>query len=120
MHTQTWDLMRLLYFGFTGFCADFTATYGPDHYVVPVRINGSAIESLFGRFKFDAGGNLSAINYEAALSRVMTADAIARTCTDSYRNSELNVKGDKIMNIILSVCNLYSVHLFLCYCNCSL
>ena len=95
MHTQTWDLMRLLYFGFTGFCADFTATYGPDHYVVPVRINGSAIESLFGRFKFDAGGNLSAINYEAALSCVMTADAIARTYTDSYRNSELNVKGDK-------------------------
>ena len=96
MHmVQTWDLMRLLYFGFTGFCTDFTATYGPDHYVVPVRINGSAIESLFGRFKFDAGGNLSAINYEAALSCIMTADAIARTCTDSYRNSELNVKGGK-------------------------
>lgn len=37
-------------------CADFTATYGPDHYVVPVRINGSAIESLLGRFKFDAAG----------------------------------------------------------------
>ena len=94
VHMQMWDLIQLLYFGFTGFCADFTATYGPAHYVVPVRINGSAIESLFGRFKFDAGGNLSAVNYEAALSRVLAADAIARTCTDSYRNSELNVKGD--------------------------
>ena len=93
MHIQTWDLMRLLYFGFTGLCQDFTARHGPDHYIVPVRINGSAIESLFGRFKFDAGGNLSAVNYEAALSRVLTADAIARTSMDSYRNSELNVKG---------------------------
>ena len=87
--------MRLLYFGFVGFCVDFTATYGLDHYVVPVRISGSAIESLFGRFKLDAGGNLSAINYETALSCEMTADAICRTCTDSYRYSELNVKGDK-------------------------
>ena len=65
MHTYTpvhaWDLMRRPYFGFTGFFADFTSTYGPEHHVVPVWINGSAIESLFGRFKFNAGGNLSDI-----------------------------------------------------------
>ena len=84
--------MRLLYFGFSGLCQDFTARHGPNHYIVPVRINGSAIESLFGRFKVDAGGNLSAVNYEAAVSRVVMADAISCTSDHCYRNSELNVK----------------------------
>ena len=56
---QTWDLLRLMFYGFKGLCGSFTGQHG-QYYVVPVRINGSAIESLFSRFKYDAGGNLPA------------------------------------------------------------
>ena len=64
---QTWDLLRLMYYGFKGLCETFTGQCG-QNYVVPVRINGSATESLFSTFKCDAGGNLSATNYESAIS----------------------------------------------------
>ena len=77
--------------GFMGLCEDFTARYGPDHYLVPVRINGSAIESLFSRFKYNADGNLSAVNYETAMSRLLTANSV--TQSSDYRKSELNVTG---------------------------
>ena len=60
---------------------------------VPVRINGSAIESLFSRFKYDAGGNLSATNYESAISRLLTADAVSEGKKEesAYRKDKLSV-----------------------------
>ena len=67
-----------MYYGFKGLCGNFPAE-GDQYYIVPVRINGSAIESLFSRFKYDAGGNLSATNYESAISRLLTADAVSNT-----------------------------------------
>ena len=77
MLIQTWDLLRLMYYGFKQLCDSFTRQHG-QYYVVPVRINGSVIESLFSRFKYDAGGNLSATNYESAISRLLTADLKAK------------------------------------------
>lgn len=89
-HTvQTWDLFRLMKCGFIGLCTDFTSRHGPDNYIVPVRVNGSAIESLFSRFKYNANGNLSAVNYESAMSRLLTANSIDQGF--DYRRSELNV-----------------------------
>ena len=89
---QTWDLLRLMYYGFKGLCRTFTGQHD-QQYVVPVRINGSAIESLFSRFKYDAGGNLSATNYESAISRFLTADAVseAKKEESTYRKDKLSV-----------------------------
>ena len=56
-----------MWYGFKGLCQEFTSKH-EQYYVVPVRLNGSAVESLFSRFKYDAGGNLSATNYESAIS----------------------------------------------------
>jgi len=38
----------------------------PDHFVSPVRLSGSAIETLFSQFKHTCGGKLSATNYSTA------------------------------------------------------
>ena len=58
---QTWNLLRMMYFGFVGLCEDFVTAY-PGYYIVPVQINGSAIESLFSSQKYNASGQLSAAN----------------------------------------------------------
>ncbi len=87
--------MELLYFGFVGLCSDFTSRHGQSgHYIVPVKINGSAIESLFSRFKYDADGNLSAVNYETALSRFLTAASVDSKNKDNvYRGADINTHG---------------------------
>lgn len=43
-----------------------------EYYLVPVRITGSAIESVFSSLKYISGGNLSAINYSSSLSALVT------------------------------------------------
>ena len=57
MLIQTWDLLYLMYCGFKVLCGSFIAQH-EQHYVVQVRINGSAIEIPFSRFKYDAGAIL--------------------------------------------------------------
>ena len=81
-----------MWYGFKGFCQEFTAKH-ERYYIVPVRINGSAVESLFSRFKYDAGGNLSATNYESAISRLLTADAVSASHQDesTYRKDKLSL-----------------------------
>ena len=58
------------------------------YFIAPLRINGSAIESLFSLLKYGAGGQLSAINYGSGLERIQARTEVARTkCTgDGYRN----------------------------------
>ena len=81
-----------MWYGFKGLCQEFTSKH-EQYYVVPVRLNGSAVESLFSRFKYDAGGNLSATNYESAISRILTADAVSISHQDesTYRKDKLSL-----------------------------
>ena len=86
----------MMYTGFTGVCEEFVTWHGGSgHYIVPIRINGSSIESLFSRVKYNANGNLSAVNYESAMTRLLTANAVSHTNKDDeYRSNKLNVIGD--------------------------
>lgn len=59
---QTWDLLRVVRFGMVSFCEDFLSRH-PGYYIVPVRVSGSAVETLFGQMKHAGGGRLSATNY---------------------------------------------------------
>lgn len=91
-----WDLLRMMYFGFVGVCEDFVTAY-PGYYIVPVRINGSAIESLFSSLKYDASGQLSAANYIAALAAIQTTKAVKHASTSgesSYRGQDVNIYQD--------------------------
>ena len=49
-----------------------------DYFVTPLRINGSAIESLFSLLKYGAGGNLTALNYGSGLARVQARTEVSR------------------------------------------
>lgn len=86
----------MMYFGFVGLCEDFVTAY-PGYYIVPVQINGSAIESLFSSLKYDASGQLSAANYMAALAAIQTTKAVKHASTSgksSYRGQDVNIHQD--------------------------
>ena len=69
---QTWDLTRLMVSGFKLFIQDFFRRHpNTDHYIIPVRLNGSAVETLFSQLKYCAGGHLSATNYATARSSIL-------------------------------------------------
>ena len=39
--------------------------------MVPLKLNGSAVETLFSLFKFNAGGKLTSLNFSSAKRSVM-------------------------------------------------
>ena len=63
------------------------------YFIAPIRVNGSAIESIFSSLKYIAGGNLSSTNYASSLSSLITQRDIQ---TNPY--SEKGYKTD-IKNI---------------------
>ena len=78
-------------YGFLHFSQWFIAAY-PDYFISPLKINGSAIESIFSVLKFTAGGNLSASNYGSFRGRVITGREVI---TNS--NSERGYRDDVIL-----------------------
>lgn len=68
---QTWDLLRIMVFGFINLCNDFLSRH-PTYFLAPLRINGSAVESLFSQMKYATGSKLSSINYATARKAVLT------------------------------------------------
>ena len=66
---QTWDLLRIMYYGFKGLVEDFLATHQGYH-INPKRMNG--IETLFSQLKHTTGGHLCGANYEAAKAMLLT------------------------------------------------
>ena len=60
-----------MYYGFKGLCED-VLTRHPNCFIAPIRVNGSAIESIFSSLKYISGGNLSSTNYATSLSALIT------------------------------------------------
>jgi hypothetical protein len=89
---QTWDLLQIMVHGFTGLCLDFLRK-NPDHFVVPVRVTGSVIESLFSNLKYVSGGQLSSINYSTSLSALITQRESSSNAfsENGYRNVPINM-----------------------------
>ena len=76
MCIQTWDLLRIMYQGFTGLCESFLSTHAPRGYFIsPIRINGSAVESYFSQLKYAARGQLSSTQYSVVRGAVATSKA---------------------------------------------
>ena len=86
---QTWDLLRVMYYGFQGFCAEFLQKH-PGYTIYPIHFNGSATETFFSQLKFATSGHLSGTNYATARSSVLTRGSAKgkRKCTD-YRKVPL-------------------------------
>ena len=71
---QTWDLLRITWYGYKEFCQDFI-NHHPGYAVYPLRLTGSAVETIFSRLKFFiTGGHLSAVNYSSARANLYLLD----------------------------------------------
>lgn len=86
--------------GFLSFCEWFFTSVSPDgrYFITPLRINGSALESIFSVLKHTRGGNLSAIAYPPALGRLISRKSLAQNNNSEkgYRDQSLNLDGGLI------------------------
>ena len=85
----------MMFHGFVGLCSYFLSKHSQNgYYTVPVRVNGSAIESYFSRLKFSAHGQLSAINYPTAQAAVQMAKSVSigRPQEVDYREAKIDIK----------------------------
>ena len=90
---QTCDLMRITYYGFKEFTTSYLEQHSQDDlYIVPLRLNGSAVETLFSQMKYSAGGHFSSTNCTARSSLLMKNQVRGRSVKDAdYRNVNLNL-----------------------------
>ena len=90
---QTWDLLRVMYYGFRGFCHDFLSQH-PGYTIFPIRLNGSAIESFFSKIKHTTSGHLSSTNYASARAALLTRGTIGdKKHKDDYRSAPLHERA---------------------------
>jgi len=91
---QTWDLLRLVRYGMVSFCEEYIQRH-QGYYIVPVRISGSAVETLFSQMKHAGGGRLSATNYRSSRASVLTQRSIHtwHSSGKDYRDAALDFSG---------------------------
>ena len=91
--TIAWDLLRVDVFGFEALCEDFFKQF-PDHFMSPLRLSGSAVESLFSQLKFTTAGKLDAVNFRTAQAALLTKQAIStHHSAVGYRDGHLCVQS---------------------------
>lgn len=86
----------------------------------PLRINGSALESIFSVLKHTSGGNLSAISYSPALGRLISRKALIqnKNSEKGYRDVNLNIDGgatsseDQVSVLCTSISNTLCKYIF--------
>ena len=76
-------------YGFKGLTKDFITDH-PGYYINPKRLNGSAVETLFGQLKHTTGGHLSAANYATAKATLLTKSQTKGK--DGYRSTPLYLR----------------------------
>ena len=93
---QTWDLMRITWYGFVGYCQEFFDLY-PGYFVSPLRANGSAIETVFSQLKHGSRGTLTAVSYSSARAQLLTRRAVhGPHVRDEYRDAPVYVKESEL------------------------
>jgi len=63
------------------------------YFISPLRIKGSALESIFSVLKHTSGGNLSAIVYSPALGRLISRKSLSLT---KNKNSEKGYRDQSL------------------------
>jgi len=76
LYFTAWDLLRIDVYGFRAICEWFFKAY-PTYFISPLRLSGSAIESLFGQYKHAAGGKLDAVNYATARAACLVRQSVS-------------------------------------------
>ena len=81
------------------------------YFISPLRISGSAIESIYSILKFASGGNLSALSYGPALGKLINRQDMTQSkySEKGYRDVTLNIRGLVGDHVSSSISNM-SVH----------
>ena len=79
-----------MYYGFMDLCKDYLGRH-PGYYIAPLKINSSAVETLFSQFKFNAGGKLTSQNNTTSKRSVMMRRGIHghHSSAGGYRDAPL-------------------------------
>lgn len=92
------------------FCDWFFDNVAPNgkYFISLLRINGSALESIYSILKFSSGGNLSALSYGPSLGILINRkDMIQNKNSEKgYRDVVLNISGTAVANVAGSTSNL--------------
>lgn len=63
----------------------------PTYFISPLRLSGSAVESLFSQYKFTAGGKLDSVNYTTSrAAHLIKQCATSHHSGVSYRDENLS------------------------------
>ena len=62
----------------------------PGYFLSPLRISGSAVETLFGQYKYMSGSKLDAANYSTCRSKYLTKQAVHHSGL-FYRDQNLSI-----------------------------
>ena len=65
----------------------------PNYYVLPLRANGSSIETVFSQLKHGSRGTLTAVSYGAARAQLLTKRAVhGPHIREEYRSAPLYIQ----------------------------
>ena len=115
-----WDPLRIGVYGFNAFAKCFLNCY-PTYFISPLRISGSAVESLFSQYKYSAGGKLGAANYATARCSHLVKQCVAsHQAGKDYRDQSVGIElplvkhkygkaSTKTCNILTSVLLYYFI-----------
>ena len=76
---KTWDLHRIMYYGFKAFSADYLERH-PGFYINSQDVNGSVIETVFGQMRHITQQNLTATNYAWTRASLLTKWSLTGKC----------------------------------------
>jgi hypothetical protein len=69
LSSDTFDAVRFVVYGFKMLVANFFAKF-PNDYLIPKRLTGSPVESIFSSLRYYSAGQLTSINYDCTLLRL--------------------------------------------------
>ena len=62
-------------YGLKGLCTWFFETY-PTHFISPLRLSGSSVESLFSQYKHSSGGKLDSVNFVTSRAAYLVKQSV--------------------------------------------
>jgi hypothetical protein len=86
------DLLRIDVFGFQKFCEYFLSKF-PGYFISPLRLSGSAVESLFSQCKYNANGKLDEAKYSSARASLLVQQTVSNHYSGAeYRDEKLSIQ----------------------------
>ena len=65
--------------------------------MTPLRLNGSAIETIFSQLKHASRGSLTSVTYESARAQLLTRRSVHGPHTrDEYRDAPIFIKDSEL------------------------